>query len=284
MNYEIHFPPAVFTGDLGGFAIGCGAHRLWAHKSYDAKLPLRIFWAFLQTTAGQNCLYIWCRDHRTHHKYSDTDGDPHNTKRGYFFAHVGWLLRKKHPELKLKSSALDFSDLLADPVIKWQMDNYFPLYIIFAFTLPLVVPVYVWGDSWYMSFLFLIIRNLTTLHTTWFVNSTAHMFGDKPYNKKIAPVENIWVSITAFGEGFHNYHHTFPWDYSAAELSSLLNLNRRIIELTARIGLAYNLKRPSKELIESAKEKILAHHDQDNHSDPTFDPIHNHDVISGRGY
>ena len=74
------------------------------------------------TVIGQNCLYIWARDHRVHHKWSDTDGDPHNTKRGFFFAHCGWLLRKKHPEMIEKAKTLDFSDLMADPVVKFNTE------------------------------------------------------------------------------------------------------------------------------------------------------------------
>lgn len=76
----------VQLGNFAGFSIGCGAHRLWSHKSYEASFPLRIFYAIGQTISGQNCIYIWCRDHRLHHKFSDTDGDPHNTRRGYFFS------------------------------------------------------------------------------------------------------------------------------------------------------------------------------------------------------
>ena len=120
---EVSWKTWVFANQVGnfaGFSIGCGAHRLWSHKAYDACLGLRIFYAIGQTIAGQNCIYIWCRDHRVHHKFSDTDGDPHNTRRGYFFAHVGWLLRKKHPELKIRSKTLDFSDLLNDPVVRIQ--------------------------------------------------------------------------------------------------------------------------------------------------------------------
>jgi hypothetical protein len=120
---EVSWKTWVFANQVGnfaGFSIGCGAHRLWSHKAYDASLALRTFYAIGQTIAGQNCIYIWCRDHRVHHKFSDTDGDPHNTKRGYFFSHVGWLLRKKHPELKIRSKTLDFSDLLSDPVVKFQ--------------------------------------------------------------------------------------------------------------------------------------------------------------------
>lgn len=75
-----------------------------------------------QCIAGQNSLFVWCRDHRVHHKFSETDGDPHNTNRGFFFAHCGWLLRKKHPDVISKAKTLDFSDLLADPVVKFQKE------------------------------------------------------------------------------------------------------------------------------------------------------------------
>lgn len=59
----------------------------------------------------------WVRDHRVHHKYSETDADPHNSKRGFFFAHVGWLMMRKHPEVIRKGRTIDFSDLFEDPVI-----------------------------------------------------------------------------------------------------------------------------------------------------------------------
>ena len=97
------------------------------------------------------------------------------------------------------------------------------------------------------------------------------MFGDKPYNRNIAPVENSWVSATTFGEGYHNYHHTFPWDYSAAELNYGFNLNRKLIELTVWLGLAGNLKRPSAALVQLAKDKIRSHDEM-------------HDFVNGRGY
>ena len=68
----------------------------------------------------QNDIVEWSRDHRAHHKYSETDGDPHNAKRGFFFAHMGWLLVRKHPDVKAKGRLLDVSDLIADPVCSFQ--------------------------------------------------------------------------------------------------------------------------------------------------------------------
>lgn len=65
-------------------------------------------------------MYTWALDHRVHHKYSETDADPHDVRRGFFFAHVGWLFTTPHPEVIAKRRAIDMSDLEADPIIMWQ--------------------------------------------------------------------------------------------------------------------------------------------------------------------
>lgn len=107
-------------GVFGAFGITGGAHRLWAHKAYKAKVPLRIILMILQTLAFQNSIYEWVRDHRVHHKYTDTNADPHNSKRGFFFSHMGWLLCKKHNDVKTKGAAIDMSDLELDPIVMFQ--------------------------------------------------------------------------------------------------------------------------------------------------------------------
>lgn len=88
---------------LGGIGITAGAHRLWAHRTYKATFPMRVILGILNTLAFQNDIYEWSRDHRVHHKYSETDADPHNATRGFFFSHVGWLLCKKHPHVSNKT-------------------------------------------------------------------------------------------------------------------------------------------------------------------------------------
>uniref|UniRef100_A0A8R1I8F9 Acyl-CoA desaturase n=1 Tax=Caenorhabditis japonica TaxID=281687 RepID=A0A8R1I8F9_CAEJA len=67
---------------LGSVGITAGAHRLWAHRSYKATLPMRIFLMCLNNIALQNDIIEWARDHRCHHKWTDTDADPHSTHRG----------------------------------------------------------------------------------------------------------------------------------------------------------------------------------------------------------
>lgn len=57
------------------------------------------------------------------------------------------------------------------------------------------------------------------------------------------PRENITVAIMTLGEGWHNYHHTFPWDYRASELGFFrFNLTTAFIDFFAKMGWAYDLK------------------------------------------
>ena len=111
---------ATAVGLTSGLGVTVGAHRLWSHRSYKARLPLRVFLMLAMTTAGQNDIYEWCRDHRVHHKFSETDADPHNAKRGFFFSHMGWLMVKKHPDVLTKGASVPMSDLLEDPVVRFQ--------------------------------------------------------------------------------------------------------------------------------------------------------------------
>ncbi|KAI4542786.1 hypothetical protein MG293_006912 [Ovis ammon polii] len=111
---------AYFCFLLTALGVTAGAHRLWSHRSYKAKLPLRIFLAAANSMAFQNDIFEWSRDHRVHHKYSETDADPHNARRGFFFSHIGWLFVRKHRDVIEKGRKLDVTDLLADPVVRFQ--------------------------------------------------------------------------------------------------------------------------------------------------------------------
>jgi len=240
-----------------GLGITGGAHRLWAHRSYKATLPLRILLAFFNTIAFQDCAIHWARDHRVHHKYSETDADPHNATRGFFFAHVGWLLCKKHPEVIAKGKGLDISDLEADPVLSFQKKYYLLLMPICCFVLPTFIPVLLWGETlknaWFVAAMF---RWTFVLNVTWLVNSAAHIFGDHPYDQYINPSENKSVALFAFGEGWHNYHHVFPWDYKTAELGNYRsNFTTCFIDCMAKIGWAYDLKTVAPETIKKRVER-----------------------------
>ncbi|KAG5889224.1 hypothetical protein JTB14_018647 [Gonioctena quinquepunctata] len=245
----------IILYQLGGLGITAGAHRLWAHRSYKAKWQLKVMLAVFNTLAFENSVIEWARDHRVHHKFSETDADPHNAKRGFFFSHVGWLLCRKHPQVKSRGKGIDMSDLEQDPVLRFQHDNYVILMALTCFILPTMAPMYLWNETFVNAFCVNIFRYVLTLNATWLVNSAAHLYGHKPYDRYINPAENLTVSILALGEGWHNYHHTFPWDYKTSELGKYsVNFSAAFIDFFAKVGWAYDLKTVSEEMI---KKRVL---------------------------
>lgn len=105
---------------MGSYGISSGSHRLWAHKSYKANKKMQAMLLFFQTIAFQNCVIEWVRDHRVHHKFSDTNADPHNASRGFFFSHMGWLMCRKHPDVRKYGARVDMSDLESEPWLRFQ--------------------------------------------------------------------------------------------------------------------------------------------------------------------
>jgi stearoyl-CoA desaturase (delta-9 desaturase) len=138
----------------------------------------------LQTRAAQFSIYNWVRDHRVHHKFSDTDADPHSINRGFFFSHLGWLCMKKHKDYEEKCKLIDLSDIEHDKVVMFQYKHYVWLYILIVLIIPTAIPILLWGETlnnaYHMS---VILPHLFMLHITCCVNSFAHVYGNKPYDE-----------------------------------------------------------------------------------------------------
>ena len=238
------------------FGIQIAAHRLWFHHSFKASTGLRWFLSMCQVMALQNSIYEWVRDHRAHHKFVDTYADPHNARRGLFFSHVGWLLVKKHLEVKRRGATLDLSDLEAYSVVTFQRRYYITLVLLVWGIIPTIVPL-LWGEQLLLSFMFFVpFRYVLSLNLTWCINSWAHTYGNRPYNKNILAIE-INIRDLVMGDGFHNYHHTFPWDYSSSEFGPLdvYNPSTALINFFHYMGWAWDLKRAPRSLV---KGKVTA--------------------------
>ncbi|GAB0096099.1 hypothetical protein DMENIID0001_115630 [Sergentomyia squamirostris] len=240
----------------GGIGLTMGAHRHFTHKSFKATTITRRVLMVLFVLNGQNSLWEWARDHRQHHKYSDTDADPHNASRGFFFSHVGWLLSKKHPLVFKYGKNIDMSDLEADSWVMFQRKYFLIYYIVVSIFLPCVFPVLLWNEDPIVSLLVVYFgRTMLGLNVTWFVNSLAHIYGMRPYDKNLLPTQNHFVSTFALGEGWHNYHHAFPWDYRTAELGTPTNLAATVIDFCAKRGWVYDLKFGKEESIKRRVER-----------------------------
>lgn len=143
---------------------------------------------------------------------------------------------------------------MQDPIVRYQRKYYIPLVLLFWGVVPVLIPHYLWGEDMWWAFLGCVcFRYVYVLHCTWLVNSAAHLSGHRPYDQHIEPRENNSVVYLAFGEGYHNYHHTFPWDYSASEYGWRYNFNitTLLIDFFEMVGLAYDLKKPSKQIVKS---------------------------------
>ncbi|MAY25849.1 MAG: acyl-CoA desaturase [Polycyclovorans sp.] len=223
-----------------GLSITAGYHRLWAHRAYEAhplmKIPLMLFGAM----ALQNSILIWASMHRVHHKHvDDEDQDPYSAKRGLWFSHMGWMLRD-YP-----SSALDFKnarDLKEDPIVMFQHRHYLALALGMNFGLPALLG-WINGDLWGSLLLAGVMRLVISQHVTFFINSLAHYWGRQPYTDANSARDNDLLALVTYGEGYHNYHHLFQWDYRNGIRWWHFDPTKWLIAASSWVGLTRNLKR-----------------------------------------
>jgi stearoyl-CoA desaturase (delta-9 desaturase) len=234
---------ALLFGVLNGISITAGYHRLFAHRSYRTAWPVRLFFLLLGAATFEGSALEWCTDHRNHHRYTDTDQDPYNIKRGFWYAHIGWLM-------VLDPSKRDFSnvaDLTTDRLVKLQHRFYIPLAIITGFILPVVIAS-LWGDPWGGLIIAGALRITIILNMTFCINSFCHVFGKKNYQQQSAC--DSWITaLFTFGEGFHNFHHQFAMDYRNGIRAYDYDPGKWLIRSLAYMGLAKDLKRATTEQI-----------------------------------
>jgi len=225
---------------LNGLSITAGYHRLWAHKAYSAHPALRWFFAIWGAGALQNSIFIWTSDHRRHHRHVDDNAaDPYSAKRGFWYSHIGWILRAYNSN--------DFSnipDIQRDPVAQFQHTHYVALAILMNLGLPLLLGVML-GDVIGTLLLVGAARLIVNHHVTFFINSLAHIWGRQPYTQENTARDNDLLAFLTYGEGYHNYHHIFQTDYRNGVRWWQWDPTKWLIYGCSKIGLASNLVRIS---------------------------------------
>ncbi|KAL4893081.1 fatty acid desaturase [Aspergillus ambiguus] len=220
-------------------SLTAGYHRLWAHRSYSASPVLKCLLAAFGAGAVQGSIKFWAREHRAHHRYTDTDKDPYNVKESLLHAHILWVILKQ-PK---KNNRVDISDLQNDPIVAWQHKHYFLAALFMGWAFPTIVAGLGWKD-WYGGFLYAgILRSFFVNQATFCVNSLAHYLGEQPYDDRRSSRDHFITAIITMGEGYHNFHHEFPSDYRNGIEWHQPDVTKWLISLYEWIGLAYNLKR-----------------------------------------
>lgn len=221
---------------LTNLSITMGYHRLFAHKSFEAHPALEWILLFISSGAFQGSALKWASDHRIHHKYEDTEKDPYSIKKGFWYAHMGWMMTHKAVSLPISAPDLEKNNL-----IKFQHNNYLACAIFVGYAMPLLV-------GWLLgnAFLGIVIagglRIFLTQQSTFFVNSLSHTLGKTPYCVDKTAKDSLIVAILTHGEGYHNFHHKFQFDYRNGIRWYHWDPTKWTIQLAALIGLAKKLK------------------------------------------
>lgn len=221
---------------LTNLSITMGYHRLFSHKSFEAHPILEGLLLFISAGAFQGSALKWASDHRIHHRFEDTDKDPYSIKKGFFYAHMGWMML--HDSVSLPIHA---PDLEKNKLVKHQHDYYIYWAIGVGYVLPMIV-----GAMLGNAFLGLVIagglRIFLTQQSTFFVNSLSHTLGKTPYSTEKTAKDSILVAFLTHGEGYHNFHHKFQFDYRNGIKWYHWDPTKWSIQMASLIGLAKKLK------------------------------------------
>ena len=243
------FQAAVFLGFFiaTGLSITLGYHRLFSHRAFQAGWPVRLATLLFGAAAFENSVLCWAADHRRHHKFVDHDADPYDITKGFFHAHIGWIFVQSQ-----ENASLEFAgDLQHDRLVLWQHNNYKSIAIGVGFGLPALL-----GGLWNgwvgaLGGLLLggVARVVFVQHMTFFINSLCHTLGTRPYSSRCTARDSAIMALFTFGEGYHNFHHSFQHDYRNGVKPWQFDPTKWSIWLLSKMGLARQLRRVPAERI-----------------------------------
>lgn len=180
------------------FFISAGYHRYFSHRTYKMGRVMQFLMALGGTLAIQEGVLRWASNHRNHHKYSDTDLDPHNSRRGFWWSHIGWIMSGKYTR-RSKRLIKEFR-VYPEIMLLERWANLPP-------TLLGLAVWYFFGASGLFVGFFLSTTIL--YHGTFLVNSLNHKLGWRRYDTGEDSTNNPLIALLAMGEGWHNNHHHY---------------------------------------------------------------------------
>lgn len=221
-----------------------GYHRLFSHQSYRAESWVKFLYLIFGAAAFQGSAAKWSTDHRIHHRKVDTDQDPYSIKRGFWYAHMGWIFFADPNQYERQFPA----DLKNDRMVMWQHRNYWLIGILVGFLIPGAIG-YAMGAGPGGLVLPGLLRLVFTHHCTFLINSGAHYWGSQPYNTKNSARDNAILAFLTYGEGYHNFHHHFETDYRNGIKWYQWDPTKWLILFLSWIGAARHLKKVNEFLI-----------------------------------
>jgi stearoyl-CoA desaturase (delta-9 desaturase) len=235
---------------VGSLGVGLGWHRLLTHRGFKAPKWLEYMLSTFATMSIQDSPDKWVATHRMHHKFTETEQDPHTTNKGFVWAHMGWIVSGTAQDHDKKTLQKYVPDLMKDKGHALISRFYYVPIIVSAFVLFAI-------GGWSMVVWGVFARVVVGWHTTWFVNSLSHIYGSRPHATSDDSTNNWFVALLTFGEGWHNNHHAFPTSARHGLEWYQFDMNWIAIRIFEKLGWAENirvadLKKPSAELKQAA--------------------------------
>ncbi len=228
-----------------GLGISLGFHRLATHRSFKVPKVLEYFFVLCGTLAGQGAVKGWVGYHRMHHVYADAKGetlrdrlaDPHNSREGFWWSHINWLMHDVPSKTELGRFTKDIAD---DPFYQFCHQYYIFLQVALGLLLYGIggMPFVVWG---------IFVRLFVGFHSTCFVNSVCHQLGYRTHNTADTSTNCWWVALLTFGEGWHNNHHAvqssarFGWRWWEIDLVWLTIRGLETLGLATKVKTASSM-------------------------------------------
>jgi fatty-acid desaturase len=228
--------------------ITLGFHRLMSHRSFKTHKWVERTLATFGVLTVQRSPLEWVAHHRVHHAFSDQEQDPHNSRRGFWWSHILWIL-KSDERLDEYNALKPYARDIAND---WYMNLLFSKWSHTGLQVAMGMILLAIG-GWGMVFWGIFLRLVLGYHFTFFINSVSHKFGYRTYETGDDSRNCWWAAIVTFGEGWHNNHHKFQSIARAGHQWWEVDVTMMVIRLMEFTGLAWDVKdKPDHELIEAA--------------------------------
>ncbi|AKV04101.1 Fatty acid desaturase [Labilithrix luteola] len=217
------------------FGVTGGYHRYFSHRTYRTSRWFQFILAVLAQSSLQKGALWWAAHHRDHHKYSDTERDPHSFRtRGFWWSHVGWILSRDTEETDPNRIA----DLWRYPELRWLNKWHIVPGTALAIGLYLV-------GSWPALVYGFFLSTTLLWHGTFTINSLSHYWGSRRYTTTDDSRNNPVLAIVTMGEGWHNNHHYYQRSVRQGFFWWEIDLTYYVLRTLSVFGIVWDLHLPS---------------------------------------
>ena len=215
------------------FFVTAAYHRYFSHKSYKLNRFWQFVFAFQAEASAQKGVLWWAANHRHHHRYSDTDIDIHSPRKGFWWSHIGWILSDKYKDTDLTS----IKDFAVYPELVW-LDKHEGM------------PPWIYGiaavaiGGWSGLVVGFVWSTVLLWHSTFLVNSAAHVFGRRRYETTDTSRNSMLIALVTGGEGWHNNHHHYQASARQGFFWWEIDMTYYVLKAMSWVGIVKDLKVP----------------------------------------